>query len=92
MIKSFTQIENIDFHKIFASTLRFESLRLLLALINFLDLLIHQLDIDNIYLNIDLNEEVYLIFSLRLTITSSIINKVLRLRKELYKLKQLVRI
>ena len=87
MIRGFTQVENIDFHETFASTLRFESLRLLLALTDFLGLLIHQLNVNNAYLNTDLDEEVYLIFPSGLTITSDMIDKVLRLRKELYKLK-----
>ena len=38
-----------------------------------------------------MNEEVYLIFLSRLTITSSIIDKILRLRKELYKLNRVLK-
>ena len=90
--RGFTQLESIDYHETFAPTLRFESLRLLFAIAGYLGLLIHQLDVDNAYLNSDLEEEVYMKLPPGFPVTARTKGMVLRLRKGLYSLKQSARI
>ena len=90
--RGFTQLESIDYHETFAPTLRLESLRLLFAIAGYLGLLIHQLDVDNAYLNSDLEEEVYMELPPGFPVTMRTRRMVLRLRKGLYGLKQSARI
>ena len=90
--RGFTQLESIDYHETFAPTLRFESLRLLFAIAGYLGLLVHQLDVDNAYLNSDLEEEVYMELPPGFPATRRTKGMVLRLRKGLYGLKQSARI
>ena len=85
--RGFTQLKSIDYHKTFAPTLRFESLRLLFAIAAYLDLLIHQLDVNNAYLNSHLEEKVYMKLPPGFPITERTRGIVLRLRKGLYDLK-----
>ena len=78
-------MKEINYDEMFAFIFKFESLRLLFALAIYLNLLIHQLNVNNAYLNNDLYDEIYIIISLEY---SNIINdKVLRLLKELYDFK-----
>ena len=90
--RGFTQVEGIDFDETFAPTLRFESLRLLFALAIHFGLMIHQLDVDNAYLNSDLPEEIYMIIPDGYPTLVKDRDKVLRLLKGLYGLKQSARI
>ena len=88
--RGFSQIENIDFHETFAPTLRFESLRLFFANAVKHDMLVEQMDVDNAYLNSDLEEEIYM------TVPPGYPKEVpegvvLRLEKGLYGLKQAAR-
>ena len=50
-------------------------------------LYIHQMDVDNAYLNSSLDEIMYIVISLGYFDTSSLIGKVLQLKKGLYGLK-----
>ena len=90
--RGFTQLESIDYYETFAPTLRFESLRLLFAIAAYLGLLIYQLDVNNAYLNLYLEEEVYMELPPGFPITERTRGMVLRLRKGLYGLKQSARI
>lgn len=90
--RGFTQVENIDFQETFAPTMRFESLRLLFAIAILYGLMIHQLDVDNAYLNSDLWDEIYMVFPEGLTITPNMKGKALQLLKGLFGLKQSARI
>ena len=56
----FTQIEDIDFNKTFASILQFKSLHLLLFLIIQHNLQIQQMNINNTYLADNLNKNIYM--------------------------------
>lgn len=89
--RGFTQVEDIDFHETFAPTLRFESLRMLIAFAMMYGLLIHQLDVDDAYLNSVLDEEIYMVLPLGYPSTNTK-GKALRLLKGLYGLKQSARI
>ena len=90
--RGFTQVENIDYHETFAPILRFESLRLLIAIAAYLGLLIHQMDVDNAYLNPELDKEIYMALPPGFPVTERTKGMVLRLRKGLYGLKQSARV
>ena len=57
--KGYTQIEGVDYHEVFASVIRPESFRMLLAVAMQKGLKVFQLDIGNAFLNAPLEEEVY---------------------------------
>ena len=88
--KGFTQTYGIDYHETFALVTKINLIRILLSLaINF-NWLLHQLDIKNAFLNGDLEEEVFMNlppgFEEKLGS-----NKVFKLKKSLYALKQSLR-
>ena len=83
-------MKEIDYNETFAFIFKFELLRLLFALIIYLNLLIHQLNVNNAYFNSDLYDEIYMIISLEYS--DAINSKMLRLLKKLYNLKQSTRI
>ena len=83
-------MKKINYDETFAFTFKFESLRLLFALTIYLNLLIHQLNVNNAYFNSDLYDEIYIMISLEYL--NVINNKVLCLLKELYDFKQLIHI
>ena len=79
MIREFTQIENIDFHETYAFTLRFESLRLFFAYAILYNLIVKQMNINNAYLNSDLDKEIYIMLSLDYSFVINVKNKILLL-------------
>ena len=83
-------MKEIDYDETFAFIFKFESLRLLFVLVVYLNLLIHQLNVNNAYLNSDLYDEIYIIISPKYS--NSINDKVFRLLKGLYDLKQSIHI
>ena len=87
--RGFSQKYGIDYEETFAPTLRFESLRMLLAMAAKHDLEIHQLDISNAYLQGNLDEEIYMEILEGMNVKGS---KALLLKKGLYGLKQSGRI
>ena len=58
--RGFEQVQGVDFHEIFAPTIRSKSLRTLLAIGAAEDMEIHQLDVKTAFLNGKLQEEVYM--------------------------------
>ena len=58
--KGYTQVRGVDYHEVFASVIRPESVKLLLAIAQSKGLNVYQLDIGNAFLNAKLQEEVYL--------------------------------
>ena len=58
--KGFSQRKRIDFTETFAPVVRYVSIRFLLALAVKLDLLIHQMDAVSAYLNLTLDEVIYM--------------------------------
>ena len=58
--KGFTQIEGVDFDQVFSPVVRFESLRLILALCALKDMHILGVDVRNAYLYAELDEEIYM--------------------------------
>ncbi|RVX21560.1 Retrovirus-related Pol polyprotein from transposon TNT 1-94 [Vitis vinifera] len=85
--KGFTQSYGIDYQETFAPIAKLNTVRVLLSLAANLDWSLHQLDVKNAFLNGDLEEEVYMDIPAGLETTSNF-NKVCRLRKSLYGLKQ----
>ena len=88
--KGFTQSYGIDYQETFAPITEMNTIRVLLSLAVNLDWALHQLDVKNAFLNGDLEEEVYMEIPSGIE-TRSNINKVCKLKKSLYGLKQFPR-
>ena len=58
--KGFTQKAGIDFEETFSPVVRYTSIRALLAIVNQLDLELHQMDVSTAFLNGELKEDIYM--------------------------------
>ena len=58
--KGYSQVEGIDYTDTFAPVLKYQSLRMLMALANEEDMHIHQMDVTTAFLYGELEEEIYL--------------------------------
>jgi len=85
--KGFTQKPNIDYFDTFAPVTRISSIRVLLALAATHKLVIHQMDVKTDFLNGELEEEIYMT-QLKGCVVHGQENKVCKLLKSLYGLKQ----
>lgn len=83
--RGFSQKAGIDYHKTFAPVVRYDSVRVLLALAAELDLEIGQFDVKTAFLYGDMTEEVYMKVPKGMTTKKGIVCK---LNKSLYGLKQ----
>ncbi|KAI9195028.1 hypothetical protein LWI28_010959 [Acer negundo] len=88
--KGFTQTYEIDYEKTFAPVAMLNTIRILLSLAASLDWKLHQLDVKNVFLNGDLEEEVYISVPPGLKQKGGN-NLVCKLQKSLYGLKQSLR-
>ncbi|GKV48664.1 hypothetical protein SLEP1_g55465 [Rubroshorea leprosula] len=84
--KGFTQIEGLDYHETFAPITKLVTVRVLLVIASMNRWELHQLDVNNAFLQGDLNEEVYMKIPQGFNCKDR--GKVCRLRKLLYGLKQ----
>ena len=84
--RGFTQQFGINYDETFANVMQLRSVRLLLALGNQLDYNIHVMDVQTAYLNAELDHEIYMKLPEGLDIPEA--NKILRLFRALYGLKQ----
>ena len=87
MAKGFTQKERIDFKDTCSPVVKFNSIRLLLAIVAHLDLELHQMDVKTTFLNGDLSEEIYM-RQPEGFVQKGLEDKVCRLKKSIYGLKQ----
>lgn len=86
MAKGFTQKEGIDFNETFSLVSTKESFRIAMALVAHFNLELHQMDVKTVFLNGDLNEEVYM-QQPKGFVTSDNEHLVCKLRKSIYHLK-----
>ena len=59
--KGFSQKQNVDYFDTFAQVTKIYSIRILIALASIHRLFIHQMDVKIIFLNGDLEEEIYML-------------------------------
>ena len=85
--KDFKQKVDIDFFDTFSLVTRITSIRLLIAIVTIFDLKIHQMDVKNVFLNGDLEKEIYMDQS-KSFVEPGQESKVCKLTKSLYGLKQ----
>ena len=60
MVKVFTQREDIDYNETFSLVSCKDSFRIIMALVAHYDLELHQMDVKTVFLNGDLEENVYM--------------------------------
>ena len=82
--RDFTQVYKVNFTEIFASIMKINSLRTLLVIITFENMKVEQVNVNNVFIELSLKEEIYMqaLFKLRLKT-----ERVLLLRRSLYNLK-----
>jgi len=87
VVKGCTQIKGIDYEDIFSLVVRFASIRMLLALVAYLNLEMFQMDVKTAFLNGNLEEEIYLDQPIGFVLKGQE-DKVCRLKRSIYGLKQ----
>ncbi|UYV79065.1 hypothetical protein LAZ67_17000981, partial [Cordylochernes scorpioides] len=88
--KGFSQRRGIDYKETFAPVVRYDSVRVLLALATVMDMEIMQFDIKTAFLNGDLDEDIYMQIPEGIEVENK--NLVCKIKKSLYGLKQSPRI
>lgn len=83
--RGFSQRAGIDFHETFAPVVRYDSVRILLALAAEMDLEIGQFDVKTAFLHGDIDEEIYMEVPKGITAKKGVVCK---LNKSLYGLRQ----
>ena len=58
--KGYAQVEGVDFKETFAHVARLEAIMMFLAFASYKNLKVYQMDFNSIFLNGDLEEEVYI--------------------------------
>ena len=60
-VKGFTQTEGIDYKETFFPFFMKDSFKIIKALVTHFDLQLHQMDIKTVFLNCDIEEEIYMV-------------------------------
>jgi hypothetical protein len=87
VVKGYAQQHGIDYDDVFASVARLDLVRLLIALTAHEGWEVHHMDVKSVFLNVDLQEEVYIEQPMGFIIAVKE-HKVLKLKKALYRLHQ----
>ena len=87
VVKGYSQRKGLDYDEIYAPMVRFETIRLLIALAALKDWQIHHLDVKSAFLNGEIKEEIY-VKQPKGFLVKGKEGWVLRLKKALYDLKQ----
>ena len=85
--KGYTLVEGIDYQDTFSPVVRFNSIRVILAIVAHMDLELHQMDVKIPFLNCDLSEEIYMTQPAGYVVKGQA-QKVCHLMKSTYGLKQ----
>ena len=59
--KGYSQEEGVDYEETYSPVARYTSIRTVLAIANYLDLELHQMDVQTAFLNAELQEEIYMV-------------------------------
>ena len=86
VVKGYSQIKGIDYEEVLAHVVRFETIRILIALAALKGWKIHHLDVKSAFLNIEIDEVIYVKQSEGFLVKGKE-GYVLRLKKALYGLK-----
>ena len=86
--RDFSQMFEMNFIDIFASTIKFDTLRLFLVIVALKDLEYYQVNINNAFINFFLKKIIYMKSSSNVNLSS---NQALLIRRNLYDLKQTAR-
>ena len=88
--KGFAQKYGVDYYEMFAPVVKFTLIRTLLLIGATLDMEIHQMDVKTVFLNIDIQEDVYMTVpdGYDLMLLSMLTNPICKLNRSLYSLKQ----
>ena len=78
----------IDYEDTFVSTVRFDTLRLFLAIVALKNLECHQVNVNNVFIEFFLKKTIYMFSSSSVKVASE---RVLRILRSLYDLKQVAR-
>lgn len=84
--KGYTQVEEIDFEDTISPVAKLVTIKTLIAVTTAKNWYLHQLDVNNLFLNGDLHDEVYM--DIYLEFASKGEHRICRLHKSLYGLKQ----
>ena len=71
IVKDFSQMFEVNFINIFASIVKFDTLRLFLVIIALKDLECHQMNVNNAFINFFLKKIIYMKFSLNVNLFSN---------------------